>query len=233
MSGKTKYIVIILLLLAMVSFGLYFIVGGSNEEFTVTFDSNGGTPVVKKNVKKGEKVSKPDDPTKDKNEFVEWQLNGVTYNFDSPISKNITLKAVWVELNAYSVKITLEDKEYTTNIMENGYLIIETLNIPEKEGYLIKIYDSNNEEYKLNTPINSDMVLTAKYVKARTFTVKFDSQGGTKVPDSSVIEGDIVSEPEVTKDGYTLDGWYLNNKKFDFGTSITSDITLQAKWIEK
>ena len=37
------------------------------------------------------------------------------------------------------------------------------------------------------------------------------------------------AEPE--KDGYIFDGWLLNDAYYDFGTAITGDITLTAKWV--
>ena len=232
MGNGKKIFGIILLLLALVSFVLYFVVGETTIKFKVKFDSDGGTSVKEQVIKKGEKAEKPQDPTKEKSEFVEWQLDGIVYNFDNPVTKDITLKAVWLERDMYSVKVTLDGKEYKTSVMEDGYFVIDTLNLPEKEGFIIKIYDSNNEEFDFNELINKNLELTAKYVEAKTFIVTFDSNGGSIVKNVSVKERDIVSEPDVTKEGYTLEGWYLNNEIFDFGTPITSNITLQAKWVK-
>ena len=67
------------------------------EEFTVTFDSLGGSPVSSVTVQKNKKVSEPTAPTKKGFTFKFWYLEeGVEFNFDTPITSNITLKASWV-----------------------------------------------------------------------------------------------------------------------------------------
>ena len=66
------------------------------------------------------------------------------------------------------------------------------------------------------------------------YTVTFDSYGGTPVPPAQEVEyGLTATEPAAPeKTGYTFDGWYLDEAEepFDFATTITSDITLKAKW---
>ena len=65
------------------------------ELFTVTFDSNGGSAVASQQVERGKCAQQPKDPVKDGYEFVNWNLNGKAYDFAAPITKSITLKAVW------------------------------------------------------------------------------------------------------------------------------------------
>lgn len=66
------------------------------------------------------------------------------------------------------------------------------------------------------------------------YTVTFDSNGGTPVPPKKEVEyGLTATEPAAPeKTGYTFDGWYLDEAEapFSFDTTITSDITLTAKW---
>ena len=66
------------------------------------------------------------------------------------------------------------------------------------------------------------------------YTVTFDSYGGTPVPPAQEVEyGLTATEPAAPeKTGYTFDGWYLDEAEapFSFDTTITSDITLKAKW---
>lgn len=48
---------------------------------------------------------------------------------------------------------------------------------------------------------------------------------------SIVKKGDVLTEPEIPeKTGYQFEGWYVNNKPFDFKKNITDDIVLTAKW---
>ena len=65
-----------------------------------------------------------------------------------------------------------------------------------------------------------------------TYTVTFDSDGGTSVTAQSVEAGKKATEPTPpTKSGYTFLGWYLGEEKWSFvGYVITENITLTAKW---
>ena len=70
-------------------------------------------------------------------------------------------------------------------------------------------------------------------VKQKTFTVTFDSAGGSAVKSQTVTEGQTVAKPnDPTREGYKFDGWYLNDGKWDFGTPVTNNITLTAHWTE-
>ena len=65
-----------------------------------------------------------------------------------------------------------------------------------------------------------------------TLSVSFDENGGSAVEDATGLAyGDKVTAPAVTRDGYTLDGWYNGNAKWDFESGqVTADLTLTAKW---
>ena len=77
---------------------------------------------------------------------------------------------------------------------------------------------------------------------ANTHTVTFDVgvANAGPVPGTQVItSGQPVPAPTVepTRDGYAFAGWYLvqadgslANEAYDFGTAVTKDITLRAKW---
>ena len=65
------------------------------QKFTVTFDSDGGSAVAAVTVKSGEKAAKPTDPAKDGYTFKGWLLGDAEYNFDTPVTGDITLKAKW------------------------------------------------------------------------------------------------------------------------------------------
>lgn len=69
---------------------------------------------------------------------------------------------------------------------------------------------------------------------AHNWVVTFDPNGGTPVPLAQEVEyGHTATKPvEPTLKGYTFDGWYLDEAEepFSFDTTITSDITLTAKW---
>jgi len=64
-----------------------------------------------------------------------------------------------------------------------------------------------------------------------TFTVTFDSDGGSAVDAQTVAEGGFATEPTSTKKYYVIEGWYIGDVKYDFSTPVTANITLKAKWV--
>ena len=63
------------------------------------------------------------------------------------------------------------------------------------------------------------------------YQIIFDSNGGSEIAGQNILKGNTAKYPsETTKEGYTFEGWYYDNKKFDFNTKINKDITLKAKW---
>ena len=62
-------------------------------------------------------------------------------------------------------------------------------------------------------------------------TVTFEPNGGSSVEVQIVIQGDCATEPAApTRTGYIFKGWQYADEDFDFSTSITQDIMLEAKW---
>lgn len=65
---------------------------------------------------------------------------------------------------------------------------------------------------------------------SKSYTVTFTGEGVTQST-QTVAEGDKAIEPnDPVRDGFTFDGWYLGDQKYDFSTPVTGDITLTAKW---
>ncbi len=63
------------------------------------------------------------------------------------------------------------------------------------------------------------------------FSVTFDSDGGSKVKGQVIESGKTATKPEdPKKTGYTFIDWYKDDTPFDFTKTITSGITLTAKW---
>ncbi len=64
------------------------------DEFTVIFDSDGGSAVAEQKLLNSPAV-KPADPKKDGYVFAGWYLGNTAYAFDTKVAENITLKAHW------------------------------------------------------------------------------------------------------------------------------------------
>ena len=72
-----------------------------NTKYTVTFDSKGGSDVTSQEIKKGNKATKPTDPTKDGYTFGGWYSDSYyinEYSFNSKVTKDLTLYAKWNEI---------------------------------------------------------------------------------------------------------------------------------------
>ena len=64
-----------------------------------------------------------------------------------------------------------------------------------------------------------------------TYTVAFNSNGGSAVPSQRIKAGGKATEPaEPTKDGYNFVEWDLGETEYDFDTPVESNFVLKAKW---
>ena len=136
------------------------------------------------------------------------------------------------------------NKSFTVTFESNGGSEVEsqkvekggTVSVPQtptRDGYNFVAWYLNGFEYDFNTPVESDITLSASWQEGsiKTYTVKFDSNGGSSVSSQTIKEGNKVQKPnDPTRKNYKFLGWYLNNKKYDFSKTVTSNITLEAKW---
>lgn len=68
-----------------------------------------------------------------------------------------------------------------------------------------------------------------------TYTVSFNSQGGSTVASQTVEQNALVTEPnDPTKAGFEFTHWYTTNPEvaYDFSTQVPADLTLNALWEE-
>lgn len=286
MEGKKRTIIIVIgVVLIIACLVAYFIF--ANKKYTITFDSDGGSVVEKQIVKRGEKVNKPTDPTRDGYIFIEWDLGSSIYDFSAKVTRNLILKAVWKEQEGgkvtYVVNFNTDGGNSVSNQIINKDGTITKPQDPVRDGYKFLGWYSNNVLFDFNTPVTTNLELVAKWEKAKDnsttttttttkkndttnsttkktttkkndttntttttkkttttttevkkYTVKFDSNGGSKVSSKEVTSGSKVSKPSnPTRTGYKFGGWTLNNKAYDFNSKVTSNITLVAKWTSK
>ena len=68
-----------------------------------------------------------------------------------------------------------------------------------------------------------------------TFTVNFETNGGTSINSQTVVSGTTIRSVSTTRSGYTFNGWSTKadlSDSFDVTTPITGTLTLYAKWEE-
>ncbi|MBR2337603.1 MAG: InlB B-repeat-containing protein [Clostridia bacterium] len=206
MSNKRRNILLLLPLVMLIALTLFTVACGKNKVFTVTFDSDGGSSVASQQIKRGEKATKPDDPTKQGYVFVGWYNGNVIYDFNLKVKKDLNLKAKWEE-----------DGLHTSNPDESELQSEESEGVRDsEEGYS----DSCEET------VSSDE-------SALNFEVTFDTDGSGEIPSQHVLSGEFATDPgEPQKQGFTFLGWYLGEEEFDFSTPITQSLVLTAKWAE-
>ena len=213
------------------------------EEYTVTFNAYGGFPMPdEQHVKSGEKAVLPAEPTLKGHTFAFWYLgddeqNATAYDFNTPVTENITLTAKW-NINKYTVTFNSYGGTPVPPAQEVEYGLTATKpDAPTLKGYTFAFWylgddEQNATAYDFDTPVTGDITLTAKW-NINKYTVTFNSYGGTPVPPAQEVEyGLTATEPATapTKTGYTFDGWYLGDEKYDFSDAVEQNITLYANW---
>ena len=116
---------------------------------------------------------------------------------------------------------------------------------PERDGYIFQGWhtDPNNHAdetvYDFSSPVASDITLYAgweeEYTPPPTYTVSFNANGGTEIPDQRVTSGSTAEKPaDPIRGGYSFAGWYSDEglqTEYLFTEPMASSITLHAKWI--
>ena len=103
------------------------------------------------------------------------------------------------------------------------------------------IITDNNDRLSINPENDPEkdvdfttMVKKYGYTKQHTLTVTFNTNGGSKVDAQSILSGGKATKPaNPTKTCSTFAGWYSDEeltREFNFNTTISSNITLYAKW---
>ena len=110
----------------------------------------------------------------------------------------------------------------------------EVTAVPDANYHFVSWSDGVLTVSRTDTNVTSDISVTATFA-IDTYTVTFDSQGGSAVDPQTVDYDGFVTEPaDPTYAGHTFGGWYTEAActtpwVFDTDT-VTSDITLYAKW---
>lgn len=93
-------------------------------EYTVTFNTNGGSEVKSQPVAKGSKVQRPLPPTKDGFVFDNWYTDIAltqVYDFDTQVAGNLTLYANWIKAESITKELLIALVEEAQAINRNKY----------------------------------------------------------------------------------------------------------------
>jgi uncharacterized repeat protein (TIGR02543 family) len=218
--------------------------GESTTACTVTFDTAGGSAVATQTVTPGDKAEQPADPTLEGFDFQGWLTeDGEAYDFSTPVTSSLKLCASWSKSSepivAHEVTFdTAGGSPIASQVVAEGFTA-DVPSTPVLEGFTFDYWadiDGNKFDFE-KTAVTSDIALYAHWTASAdpipACLVTFDSSGGSAVGAQTVVKGGTATEPSPapTRDGYTFDGWFLENgSKYNFATPVTSDLKLCAHW---
>lgn len=158
-------------------------------------------------------------------------------------TKFLSVAIVVLFIASFIISCNQEIKRCVVSFKDGGALvkqiivnegdIINEVDIPKlsEEGKAFDGWYLGEEKFNFKEQIKTDITLEAKWSDSY-YTVSFDTDGGSRVDSIRVKHGGTITFPtDPTKEGFSFDGWYLNEEKFDINTIIKSDIELIAKWI--
>ena len=228
--------------------------GGVNV--TINFDTDGGTEIESINTDGSSSINIPNNPEKEGFVFDGWYwdegtfLRPFTANslLDEPISGDLTVYAKWLPESLLTTNFeVIFDTQGGSAVDTQTVLFRDTLsepNEPTRLGYLFAGWfkDRNHtEEWNFITgKVENNMTLYAKWnvISEDYHIVHFVSNFDVDVPSQQVLKGSAITAPNISREGYTLEGWYtsLNNgttldEKWSFTSNVVnSNFTLYAKW---
>jgi uncharacterized repeat protein (TIGR02543 family) len=183
------------------------------KQYTVSFNSNGGSAVGSITQNYGTDVAKPADPAKTGYTFGGWYSDsGLTTAVIWPYTlgaSDVTFYAKWT-INQYTVSFNSNGGSAVGSITQNYGTDVAKPADPAKTGYIFAGWYSDSG---LTTAVTWPHTLTADvtfYAKwgVGSVNITFDANGGEGgTGPTSMTVGAPLSAPVVTRDGYVFAGW--------------------------
>ena len=129
--------------------------------YTVTFDY-GDIPAQQ--VKKNRLAVRPAIPYREGHDFTGWFINGVLFDFDTPVTGDMALTAGW-NLKTFTVSFdTGGGNAVAPQIVAWGN---RASYVPcTRDNYEFTGWTLNGTAFDFNTPVTGDMTLTAQWARA-------------------------------------------------------------------
>ncbi|WP_166996842.1 InlB B-repeat-containing protein [Paramicrobacterium fandaimingii] len=220
----------------------------TGNNYLLTFDANNadamGTPenmrVYAATLDAAEASLPTKQPSLDEHTFTGWYsapTAGEEWNETTIITGDATLYAQW-RVNSYTVTfdtqggsaVAAENVDYGTPVTAPDD--------PTRDGYTFTGWFTAADDgtaWDFSANVTEDITLYAQW-SINSYTVAFDTQGGTSLDGQTVEFGDPVTTPgDPTRDGYTFAGWTTDatgGTPWNFGTPVSEDLTLYAQWNE-
>ena len=189
------------------------------NQYTITFDTSGGSAVSSIIQDYGSTVVKPLDPTKGGYTFTGWEP---VIPSTMP-SSDLTIKAKW-SVNKYTISFDSDGGSIVPPItLDYGSVVIAPIN-PTKEGYTFNGWDNLIP----STMPSNDSNIKALW-KINKYTITFDTNGGSAIEAITLDYGSSITKPSnPTRSGYSFIGWDLSIPS----TMPSRDMTIKAKWLD-
>ena len=187
------------------------------KQYTITFDTNGGSEIAPITQDYGTKITAPDNPTRKGYTFKGWDKEIP----ETMPAENITVKAQW-EINQYTIAFDTNGGSEIAPITQDYGTEITAPDNPTRKGYTFKGW---NKEIPETMPAEN-ITVKAQW-EINQYTIAFDTNGGSEIAPITQDYGTKITAPDnPTRKGYTFKGW---DKKIP-ETMPAENITITARW---
>ncbi len=187
------------------------------NQYTITFDTNGGSEIAPITQDYGTEITAPDNPTRKGYTFKGW---------DKEIPKtmpaeNITVKAQW-EINQYTITFDTNGGSEIDSITQDYGTAITAPADPTRKGYTFRGWDKEIPE-----TMPADNITVKAQWEINQYTITFDTNGGSDIAPITQDYGTEITVPDnPTRKGYTFKGWDKEIPK----TMPAENMTVKAQW---
>ena len=187
------------------------------NQYTITFDTNGGSEIAPITQDYGTEITAPDNPTRKGYTFKGWDKEIP----ETMPAENITVKAQW-EINQYTITFDTNGGSEIAPITQDYGTEITAPDNPTRKGYTFKGWD---KEIPKTMPAEN-MTVKAQW-KINQYTITFDTNGGSEIAPITQDYGTEITAPDnPTRKGYTFKGWDKEIPE----TMPAENITVKAQW---
>ena len=187
------------------------------NQYTITFDTNGGNEIAPITQDYGTKITAPADPTRKGYTFKGWDKEIP----ETMPADNITVKAQW-EINQYTITFDTNGGSEIAPITQDYGTEITAPDKPTRKGYTFKGWDKEIPE-----TMPADNITVKAQWEINQYTIAFDTNGGSEIAPITQDYGTEITAPDnPTRKGYTFKGWDREIPK----TMPAENITVKAQW---
>ena len=216
---------------------------GTPVVYTITFNSNDGTSVAPQNVNAGEKLTEPTPaPTREGFTFDGWYEDSTfstKFNFDTPITDNMTLYAKWTE-NKYTLTFDANGGSGTMTPVTDltGEYTLPANEFTAPSGKQFKGWSLTTDGAivtKVDMTENRTVYAIWENIPVVTYTVSFAANGGTgTMADVTGISGEytLPANGFTAPAGKQFKAWSVGGVEKAVGDKITvtANTTVTAVW---